>query len=281
MIWKLNVRGRIEWLLLLLCVSLPLGADERIHYLATYSGVFSMGEQWQIADLVLENESLGAVAGQQMVEERLQVSSANFPFVEAHFPFRIRYRELLLSYPMRLLAIENYQKTRKLKHQVTWYDQKLGRVLRFRKKGRHAGRFALPPEIRQWLSAAASGFEYHKPAHHRNVSGLLGQLSLLRRVRQEGLSVGRVFEYPVSDGKQLYRYRVTVERYGDKALAQQRIPAWKLKFQGYEQPGKEPAHRAVFVWLADDAVKTPLAFEIRHTLGLFSIQITDFVTKAR
>ena len=269
LIWK---RKTLLLSLLLLGLWSYAKAGEVLQYRAAYKGVFSAGEDWVIADVKLTRRSLNLPGMGEVVEERMDVSSRAYPFIEKQFPFRVMFRNLLRADDERLLLIEKYKKTNRLRHELSWFGRDDGKVLRFRAKGKHAGLYTLPRNIQQWLGALADHLEFHKLAHHSWQPGLLGRLSLLSKLRQQALKNHAVYEYAVSDGEDLYRYRVKVLTVDALSVQGERRLAWKLKFEGFEADGKV-AHDPLYVWLSMDQAKTPLLFEARHSYGRFVIRL--------
>ncbi len=246
---------------------------ETLYYEASYQGLFSAGQPIAIAAVSLETLPVEAAGAEKHYQSTMQVTSQPYTFVEKHYPMRVRYRSLWTSQPLAVTALETYEKTHKLKHQIIWVDWKGKRMLRFRSRGKGAGQHVFPVSLQSWL-APGEAFQFHKYGRHKVPQGMLDWLSMLQAVRGRELRHGLRYHYAVTDGKHLYHYRVSVEKRHLLVVDGKEYRTWKLRFDATEEGKPGPAHRPVYVWLADDAKHTPLQFESRHPLGRFTIRFS-------
>lgn len=266
--------GLLGTVLLLLSI---LVYAETLEYEASYKGVLTAGKKFSIASVQLEHHKKTMGQAKQEVEQiTLQVSSQPYPFVEKRFPFRVRYRSLYDPQAARVLALEKYKKTTKTVHEIAWVDKNAGQLLRFRPKGRNAGKRVFPVSLNTWLGGRKT-FEFHKYSPVQVPPQLLDYLSLLHRVRFLPLAKGDDYRFKVTDGKHLFDYRVRVENHRSIKIQGKKRKAWKLRFDGREDGEKEPDHRPLFVWIQDDEKRTPLLFENRHPLGRFIVSLTSAI----
>ncbi|WP_456413507.1 DUF3108 domain-containing protein [Thiolapillus sp.] len=270
----MSIGRKRPWLpMALLLVSPVLPFAETLHYEASYTGVFSAGEILPIAAVRLDSNNAELPVPEKAIQLTMEVTSAPYPFVERHFPFRVRYRSIYAPRGQQVLALEKYEKTSRLKHEINWVDAGQGKLMRFRPKGKSAGEQLFPAVLQPWLKPGQR-FEFHKYARHPVEDGLLDWLSMLQVMREKPLATGQEYVFSVTDGKRLYRYHVRVRKKQQIEAGGKKQLAWKLRFDAVEEGKRQPAHRPLYVWLADDAGRTPLLFENRHPLGRFVVRLS-------
>ncbi len=269
----MSIRENILLLVMLFVISPAAIQAETLHYEASYSGVFSAGENLPVAAVQLNSSSLQLPVSGKVVQLSMEATSEPYLFVEKHFPFRVRYRSIYVPDGQHMLALEKYEKTSRIKHEISWVDVGQRKLLRFRNEGKGAGKQLFPVMLQRWLKPGEQ-FEFHKYSRHSFEDGLLDWLSMLQVVRGKPLATGRKYAFPVTDGKRLYRYRVRVQKRHEIEAGGKKRKAWKLRFDAIEEGKREPAHRSLYVWLADDARRTPLLFENRHPLGRFVVRLS-------
>ena len=270
----MSIREIMLWLLMALLVASPASMHaETLHYQASYAGVFSAGERLPVAAVQLSSHSLQLPAAGKVTQLAMEVTSEPYSFVEKHFPFRVRYRSIYAPDKQHVLALEKYEKTSRVKHEINWVDVEQRKLLRFRREGKAAGKQLFPVALQRWLKPGEQ-FEFHKYSRHSFEEGLLDWLSMLQAMREKQLVTGTEYAFSVTDGKRLYRYRVQVQKSHQIEAGGKKHKAWKLRFDAIEKGKREPAHRPLYVWLADDARRTPLLFENRHPLGRFVVRLS-------
>jgi hypothetical protein len=237
-------------------------ADEDLHLQVTYRGLFSAGSEIPIADLRLRTQRPGGDA--KYLETRLDVSSEDYPYVEAFYPIRYRFRSWYPDDRSAVFASEYFEQNNHKagKHRLIDLDAPGGGVKAHDLK---AG-------ADRELPALLSG-DYR-------ITGPLAQrfdrLGLLQHLRTARLAIGDRLELPVTDGKRMLTYRVSVEARERVRAAGREWPAIKLRFDGLRtdrQGNVKHTHRPVFIWLSDDIRRLPLKAVSRHTLGRFSITL--------
>jgi hypothetical protein len=269
------VNKLIKWILLaaVLHPGFSVVSAETLRYEASYKGPFSAGKNLPIAAVQLEREKLRLPALGAAIQITMSVTSEPYAFVEKHFPFRVRYRSIYSLDKKHVLALEKYEKTSRVKHEIDWIDSTNGQLLRFRHKGKKAGERLFPVSLQKWLQPGET-FEFHKYSRHGFEDGLIDRLYLLQALRRALLEKGSKYAFTVTDGKHLYHYRVRVQGRQRINIGGKQRNAWKLRFDAVEEGEQKPAHRPLYVWLADDAQRTPLLFEHRHPLGRFLISLS-------
>jgi hypothetical protein len=256
---------RPHWLVLGLLfqqVASFAGEAERLDYQVTYRGVFSLGQDMSIADLALTTRRL---AGKDRLREtRLEATSAGYPGVEAIYPFRYRFRSWATAADARLLAFEGCEKTRKQRHRLYLRDDSVLGVSR------------LDPQDavgRQSLAQLAAG---ERPDATVIGDGLFDRLGLLQQIRSRELSAGGEYRFEVTNGRDLFAYRVKVEGAQSLMLHGRRVSAWKLRIDGSKSSrdgATKVAHRPIYLWLSRGPNHVPLRLDSRHSVGLFRIEL--------
>ena len=263
----------LRLLVLLICIAAAAATvAEPLEYSVAYRGVFSMGRDMPIADVSLRVSEPDS--GREFREFTLEASSAAYPVVESLYPLRYRYRTWANARDGNVLAFETYEKTGKLRHRLYLRDitgPGFSRHDPNGDEGAQAVERLKAGELPRRISVDA--------LDESTLSDLvLDRLGLLHYVRDKTLREGAEFLLPVSNGRDRLRYRVRVEAAQSLLLHDLRLPAWKLRFDGFEiaADGTErPAHRALFVWLSRDPDHLPLRVDSRHAIGLFRVELKD------
>lgn len=238
---------------------------ERLTYRVEYKGIFSVGEQIPIADAVMSTRVPSSTGDYR--ETELSVTSEEYPFVEALYPVRYLFRTWYTERNPRCLALEKYQKTSKVKHQLI-------ELARGREEPVSLDLTRTDSDLLGRLRAGSLPVsepdESTVPAFDR--------LSMLAVLRDEPLHAGFDRNYRVTTGSKWLQYRVRVLTRENIAVGGRNWPAWKVRFDGVETDGRgreEHAHRAVYLWISADARRLPLRAVSRHPIGRFIVELND------
>jgi hypothetical protein len=259
-----RLRNRLHGLLCCLMLFSAAATGERVErldYRVSYRGVFSLGVDMPIADLSLESRR---IADTGLSEARLEISSYAYPQVESLYPIRYRFRSWAESDTGELFAFSVYEQTRDGRHQLFLRDESTSGT---RRHDLRAG------DGREQMAQLDGGSRPRVPALPRL---LFDRLGLLQRMRSEDLRTGAEYRIPVTNGRQRFSYRVRVEGEQWLKLAEAAVPAWKLRFDGVKMKAdgrQETAHLPLYIWLGQEAGRTPLRVEARHAIGLFRIEL--------
>lgn len=238
------------------------GEAERLDYQVTYRGVFSLGQDLTIADVGLTTRRL---AGEDRLREtRLEATSAGYPGVEALYPFRYRFRSWATATDARLLGFETYEKTHKQRHRLYLRDDSALGVSRLDPQD---------PAGRKSLAQLAAG---KRPDAKVEGGGLFDRLGLLQQIRGRALSAQAEYRFRVTNGRDLFAYRVKVEGAQSLMLHGRRVSAWKLRIDGSKSSrngATKVAHRPIYLWLNRAPSHVPLRLDSRHSVGLFRIEL--------
>lgn len=260
------------WLALLGALAPGVGAaaDEGLGYRAYYQGLLSAMRSVPIADARLVTEQ--ADHGRLQVTT-LTLSSAAHGVVDALYPIRYRLRSVFDRRDDRLLAMERFKRTRKVKHDLAWVDAADDR-LHYLRRADQATPVTLPARLTPWLAGQRFAAT-DKPALPAP-AGLLDRLALLQALRDRIPVAGQVLVLPVTDGPKLFRYEVRLVGEEDIELAGRRWASWRLRVEGYEQAAdgevaEEPDHAPIDLWIARDGRHRPLRLRMAHSVGDFTV----------
>jgi hypothetical protein len=234
---------------------------EKLQYLATYKGIFTLSETINICDISLINR-MHEPKGYQ--ETQMNVSSENYNFVESLFPIRYRFTSWLEPSRQQTWIYEVFERTgdKDAKHHLVRLDQE-GKD--FKKSYVKATEQALLDEL------AAGDFDQPDKTDYPIQYDRLG---LLHALRGMSLQAGQEVLLSVTNGKEPLSYRLKVEADKTLELNGQKWPALKLRFESFKPDDtelEEATHRPIYIWLSNDVDKIPLLAEMRHRFGLFLI----------
>jgi hypothetical protein len=244
----------------------------QLGYEVLYQGLFSAGSKVRIADLTLNDRR--PAAGAAYRESELTITSQDYDYVEALYPIRYRFRSWYADDHAAGLVFEHFEQNRRsgTRHRLIYlHDAEQPFVTR---DVLQEGELDLPALLdgsyRYTLSDA------QEPRFDR--------LSLLEHVRAQGLAPGQPLLASVSNGTQMFEYRVTLEKREQVQAAGRDWNSLKLRFEGtrIDEKGREKhAHRPVFIWLSDDPRRLPLRAVSRHALGRFVIELRSIDQTSR
>lgn len=259
----------IGWLLLILLFvpgrvwpALPI--DEELHYRASYRGVFSAGAEVPIADVVMRSRLPSPRSAYAQTE--LLATSEAYPYVEALYPVRYRFRSWYWHDLSAVLASEYYEfgRPKDIDHKLIYLDRRDQPILA--RNLQHTGTTELALLQRGDYQPRVAAGERHA----------FDRLGLLQRIRMQKLEPGRRYDFIVTNGSKMLRYQVTVESAEQVSAAGREWPALKLRFDGLEQDrhgNEQHTHRPVFIWVSQEPRHTPLLAVSRSTLGRFRVEL--------
>jgi hypothetical protein len=248
-------------LCMLVLLTSPGGAVERLDYRVIYRGVFSMGNDLPIAAIRLETRRL---EGARLSEMRLDVSSSDYPLAESLYPIRYRFRSWTDAASGETLGFAIAEPARDGRHRLFLRDGSMSGTRRFDLRAGSG---------REYLDQLEAGLQPEGVLADRP---LYDRLALLQRIRAGDLRAGGEYRFPVTNGRERFLYRVRVEGARRLMLAGTRVPTWKLRVDGAELTpggGRRAAHRPLYVWVSQAEPRTPLRVDARHAIGTFRIEL--------
>lgn len=233
--------------------------EETLHYQARYSGIFSAGAEIGLADATMRTYYPGDT--KDYLETLIEASSERYATVEALYPIRYRFRTWYQADGSAGIAGEYWEKNQNKspKHLLIEIDDpKKPFITHDLIKIR--GLMDLP-------LLTGGYYVVQKQGDKR-----FDRLSLLQHLRMRPFKVGDVFSLPISNGKMMLRYQITVEKLTSINLGEKQHKSFKLRIDGFKRGknGKEEArHRPAYLWLANDTKKTMLRIVLRLRYGRF------------
>jgi len=238
-----------------------------LRYDVTYRGVLSGMQTLDIADAVLSTEPTAA-AGLQRSE--LQISSAGHQVAESVYPFRYRVRSLYRENGAGAVAFELFKQARRSKQEVYFVDSASRRLVSYRRSGDGPD---LPATIAQQLGVEQ---RHRQRGEGMQIVGeqIFDRLSLLQHLGSLPMGVGRDYAITVTDGDETFAYRIRVDKKEPQQAAGRTWDTWRLRLDATDEEG-EPAHRPLYLWLANGPDRLLVRAEARHPIGRFSISLLE------
>ena len=282
----------------------PLFASDKVHYQATYKGVFSLYQSMKIADVFYSVSDHPMDKDLSMQQIRLWVTSERFGTVEKLYPFRYLYKSFFQPVSQQTLGFENLKQTKKkkkLKHQVGLLDFNQKRVQLYSSP---AGKELLSPGNiigiigQQDLAISARKLALTEKARPlENLPVLpIDRLTMLEAIRQQLIKGTEEQHYRVTNGDELFDYRVTLLKNQAIKLSAVDYDTRKIKIEAFRvahdesQPQSQAfsedlshlqvkdkgyAHAPVYVWFTTAAPYRAVKFLNKHAVGNFIIEMVE------
>ncbi len=258
--------SKLVTLVMICSVSMP-AAVAALRYDVTYRGVLSAMQTLDIADAVLSTEPATEVGLQR---SELQISSAGHSAVESVYPFRYRVRSLYRKNGEGAVAFELYKQTRRTRQEIFLIDPANGKLVAYRRSG-------VGPELPATIATQLGVEQRHRQRGEGMevaVEQLFDRLSLLQHLGSLPMAIGRDFQLRATDGDETFTYRIQVDKREPQRAAGRTWDTWRLRLDAKDQDGK-PAHRPVYLWLADQPDRMLVRAEAKHPAGRFLISLAD------
>ncbi|MEN8174269.1 MAG: DUF3108 domain-containing protein [Pseudomonadota bacterium] len=249
-------------------------AEERLAYNAEYKGPVSvyawigMGSAW-----VTTRDTPCPSADPCQVTE-LWMSSEGKSTLESLYPTRYLYRTAYSLEKGDTLAYEKRRKKRKVedaaeyqwKHRVVWLDRTGGSGTRFDLA--YAGD-PLPEAAAAWIDssvATAGALKSKKNRKLERARPSMDRWAIFQYLRTLDLSAEKEFRFDGVNSKGPLDIRVTVEGREELEAAGETWSTYRLRI--LEQSAREDKKaEPLYAWIADDARRTPVRFEMSHDIG--------------
>ncbi|VAX10385.1 hypothetical protein MNBD_GAMMA26-165 [hydrothermal vent metagenome] len=272
----------------LLFVSSALAATERLEYRISYQGSLTAMAKLDICDAVLEtSRDESTISGKPVFQASVNISSKRYKKMEAVYPFRYLLRSFFSPDMQRSILFERSKKTRKLRHEIVWFNWDKGVTERFKKRKQKEivkSQARLTTRKQDGVPGFFGDLNYNSNEFRRSskpglklADGMLDRLSLLQSVRSQQLSPGQDIRLSISDGKKILNYLVQVQKRETIEHQGQLLDTYKLRFDAFAggRWSGTPSHPGVFAWLTADDKKTPVRFTVNYAGGEFLIQVKN------
>lgn len=263
---------------------------ERLEYTVSYQGGLTAMAKLNICDVLFETSQDGStISGEPVYRASVQISSKRHKKMEAAYPFRYRILSYFSPDLQRSILFERSKKTRKIRHEIVWFDWEQGVTERYKKrkqklvtksqtgitKSASASKKASIPSFFNDLNYDSDEFRRSSKPGQKLVGGMLDRLSLLQSIRNHQLSLGREIRLSISDGKKVLNYLVRVQTRETIVHQGQSWDTYKLRFDAFSEGrwSGRPVHPGVFAWLTADEEKMPVRFSVDYAVGDFVIQL--------
>jgi hypothetical protein len=252
-------------------------AGEQLEYVVSYQGALSGWIELDIAKGIIKvDPDVRILDGVPVYQGSIRVTSKPYIKAELVYPFRYSYSSWFDTDSNLPLLVERVLRTHKSNHELLLFDREQRTVQRFKRKTKSGKGHSDLPEV-QWLDevgawADTTGFKRKDPIRFEDVSGVLDRFSMLQMLRGQPLAQGASYDLPVSNGKDLRGYRVSVEERRPLKLRKARIPAIKLKFEPVSADPDDD-NEILYAWLSDDERRLPLRFSAKGAFGEIKVSL--------
>jgi hypothetical protein len=265
---------------------------ESLEYTAYYKGILSSWIKLAIARVRLHTDVVETLTDHQAVYVSvLELSTETYRKAELLYPFRFRYATRFSPALLRTQLVYVRQRARRGEEALLWFRWRGRRVERF--KWREGGDFdseqgGVPDELAIASRELARALRRRYPGlvmdperlrfagygERALVDRALDRLALLHYVRFQDLRPGHTMTMPVSDGKALAGYHVTVDRRQWLERGEEKLETFKLSLDPfYSKPQARP-HPRVYVWVSTDPRRLPVRFRVGQAHGTFELVLT-------
>lgn len=300
---------------LLLFASLQGQAAEteaKLHYQASYTGVLSLFQQLDIADVWYGDNAIGAAKNGDLLQHvTLSVSSENFSTVERLYPFRYQLQSIFKPETFQTVLFEKLKTTKKSKktrHRVGLFDLHDHQVQVYSSANKQVS--ITPVQVKHFVDEADANVIEKQlnlqvngaPLQYLEGATLVDRLTLLSAIRNQLLKGDEKQQYLVTNGRELIVYRVQLGKQELVQLGKNKIKATKVKIEAfdlekdnksvngyvyagdtsigsYANLGQEGwgdyRHPPVYIWFSADDRRLPLKFVNHHALGEFVIELVN------
>jgi hypothetical protein len=298
--------SRILLVVFLLAASWQVRAAIDIQYQASYKGVFSLFRTMTIADVNYSVSSHEPELSPKYRQIRLWVTSEKHSTVERLYPFRYLYKSFFNADSDQTQVFENIKITKKkekLRHQVGLLDFDKKKIQLYASS--HKNENVLPDvvagitrtEQQQQLQKRFKLKKKAPPLIELRIMPI-DRLSMLELMAEQ-VTVNQIEKiYRITNGDELFDYRVTLGQSQKLSIAGQKKQARKVKIEAFELTASgEPvmemrgqveqlqaaeteqrkyAHAPVYAWFSEiDGQQTAVKFLNRHAIGDFVVEMVN------
>ncbi len=287
-------------------------AEAKLHYQASYTGVLSLFQRLDIADVWYGSNAIGAAKNGDLLQHvTLSVSSENFSTVERLYPIRYQFQSIFKPETSQAVLFENLRtskKSKKNRHKVGLFDLNDHQVQVYSSTNEQVS--ITPVQVKHLVDGGDSSVIVKQlnlkadkaPLHYLEGNSLIDRLTLLSVIRNQVIEGDEKRQYLVTNGRELMTYRVQLGKQELVQLGENKIKATKVKIEAFDfekdnksatgyvyagdtsidsyealiQEGQQDyRHPPVYVWFSADDRRLPLKFVNHHALGEFVIELVN------
>jgi len=290
----------------LVTASWQLQAATDIQYQASYKGVFSLFRTMKIADVNYSVSSHEPELPANFQQIRLWVTSQAYSTVERLYPFRYLYKSYFKTDSAQTQVFENIKitkKKKKLRHQVGLLDFEENKIQLFSSSDTKENMLpAVVPgvtrsEQQQQLTKRLQLKKKASPLINLQIMPI-DRLTMLELMAEQVASNKAEKVYRITNGDELFDYRVTLGQQQKLKVAGKEMQARKVKIEALEltvsgEPVMEAqgeleqlqaagtekrkyAHAPVYAWFSEiGGQQTAVKFLNRHAIGDFVVEMVN------
>ncbi len=208
----------------------------------------------------------------------LRVSTQNYGNLESIVPFRLCYKSEYSASQRRVSGIEDFHRGgSKLFYMLANFDWSKGEVRQYLARTQLPSSFD-PFDVRRNKKKPLK-WEEKRRAVPLEYSAF-DRLSMIQHIRGMTLQDGQVVGVPVSDGKRMLEYWVSVDQ-EDLRVQGRDWSAYRLNFETFDlQSNGKKIHPPVDVWISRDKRRLPLRLGGKYSFGDVDIRLTK-IAKAQ
>lgn len=249
----------------------PAIAAERLEYKAEIKSPLTLWDWVYIGDATFDTRQDVACGEGLCHETRLWFTSENSDsLLETAYPLRYLYRSLYRLDEQSSFAFEIVRKERKHKgpgeyawrHRVIWLAQNQGAT----RYDLAASGDALPQDVAAWITTAKAQALTLKAKNIRPVAmelPALDRAAAFQWLRTLDLKQGGRWSFRGADPHGNLGFEIKVQAREPFSAAGRQWHAWKLQVKEIEEKSSD----ILYIWLADDARRTPLRVEMNQSIG--------------
>lgn len=268
---------------LLVFTTSGITASESFSYRAELNSALTLFTWAMVGTVSFTSREIGSCpGGGDCRQTEVWMTSESAPALESLYPLRYLYRTAYDPRRQQTLAFEELRNRRGAehkgrypwRHRMIWLQGREDGAIRYDldDKGETP-----PAEVSAWIhdgSSAASGSLLVKNSREVPMTlpavDRLGGLDILRA---KDLKPGMSWTQAGAGPKGSLTFRVTV---GEKEIietASRQWSAWKLRVEEHRHREGAQNPPPLYVWIADDAARTPVRFSIHHLVGRIRLSI--------
>ena len=281
-----QVDRRLPYLLagMLVLASCHASADETLRYVAEMRNALTLWNWSEVASATVTTRDVtGCPGGGDCRETSVWMTSAgSSSALESVYPLRWLYRTAYRPADRSTLAFEQLRKRRKAgrgeypwRHRVIWLAGGGDTAARydFDEKGG-----PVPPALGSWITADKAADVELRLKHTKTFTTPLPALDrwgTFQVLRSLDLARGASWTLRGAGTKGPLVFEVSVEPKEQIEAAGRTWEAWKVRIDEgrSEATGEDP--EPLFAWIATDAARTPVRFDMEHDVGRLRLTLVD------
>lgn len=287
--------SRIVTALLVLLLSAPLHAQERLNYVVKLNGLVTLFSWTELAEAMITTAN-ASCAGQNCLMTEVWMTSENYAALESIAPTRFFYRSFYqlnrqamppqaqtFAFEKRELKTGKKYRPYGHKHRVSLLEAT--EVVNYDLS--HKGE-ALPAPVvsyvdmeylqRRNLQPAVNSF-WRRPAP----TAALDRWTMIQLARYLPLAPGYSATFAGTDARDTLMFELVVEDQATLAVGTEMFSAWQVAISETEMRAdgsKGEKAGTIHLWISQDDARLPLQLELKEDIGIVRFELTAFSSAA-